>query len=181
MTEQQRIPARHPGHGHQWPRLMPVCSVLAMMLALAGSAGEFAYQFKRRWTPLQRLYLSAYLQTAHLVQTRNRTLRPPRIFPVIVVIFPRGTRLAVDSDLTVIPAFPGQAPSEFRFVLSLPARQAGARRLAWQTLRFDDEWLHAWLAHTVYADHSLWQLSRDAWYTCLLLLARPAPFGHPAG
>ena len=175
MTEQQRIPARHSGYGHQWPHLKPVCSLLAGLLALAVGAGEFAYQFKRRWTPLQRLYFSAYFQTAHLAQTRNRALRPPRIIPVLVVIFPRGTRLAVDSDLSVVPAFPGAAPSEFRFVLSLPARQAGARGLAWQPLRFDDEWIHAWLARTVYADHSLWQLWRDAWYTCLLLVALLLP------
>lgn len=154
---------------------MPVCSVLAMMLALAGGAGEFAYQFKRRWTPLERLYLSAYLQTAHLVETRNRTLRPPRIVPVLVVIFRRGTRLAVDSDLTIIPAPQGQAPSQFRFVLSPGARESGGMRLAWQGLRFDDAWLHAWLGHMVYGDHSLWQLWRDAWYTCLVLLAALLP------
>ncbi len=171
MTQQQRIPARHPGYGHQWPRLRPVRSLLVVVLALAVGAGEFAYQFKRRWTPLQRLYFPAYFQTTHLVETRNRALRPPRIVPVLVVIFPRGFRLAVDSDLIVIPAFPGEPTSKLRFVLSVPARQGGAVSLTWQTLRFDDEWIHAWLAHAVYRDDSLWQLWRDAWYTCLLLLA----------
>jgi hypothetical protein len=156
--------------------MRPVFSLLAVMLAVAGGVGEFAYQFKAHWTPLQRLYFSPYFQTAHLVRVRNPYLRRPRVVSMLAVTFPRGTRLGVDSDLISVPALPEQPPSAARFALSNVTRAAGAKRLEWRTLRVDDEWLHAWLAHSIYGDRSLWQLWRDAWYTSLLLLAALLPF-----
>ena len=42
-------------------------------------------------------------------------------------------------------------------------------------LRLDDQWLHAWLEHWIYADRSLWQLCRDAFYAALLVLALALP------
>lgn len=69
------------------------------------------------------------------------------------------------------PAVAGEPVSPSQLMLSPTARQDGATRLGWQRLRMDDESLHAWLAHAIYSDRSLWQLGRDAWYTSLLLLA----------
>ncbi len=59
--------------------------------------------------------------------------------------------------------------------MSQAALQNSARRLEWQTLRLDDQWLHAWLEHWIYADRSLWQLCRDAFYAVLLALALALP------
>jgi hypothetical protein len=121
---------------------------------------------------LQRIYLSTYLQTAHLVETRNRYLRPPRPYRVLVVVTPHGTRLATNSDVA-------QAPSGIarpRLVLSKEAIQAGAKRLAWQSREFDDAALHAWLCQAIYGGRSFWLLCRNAWYTCLVFLAVILPF-----
>jgi len=65
--------------------MKPVFSVLAMLLALVGGAFQFAFQFKRHWTPLQRLYFSAYFETAHLAHSSNRNLRPPRVTSLLLV------------------------------------------------------------------------------------------------
>ncbi len=134
------------------------------------------YQFKTHWTPLQRLYFLAYFQTDHLVGTRNPYLRRPRVVSLLLLISSHGSRLAVDNDLISIPALPGDPPSAARFAFSNVARAVGARQLEWRRFRLEGEWLHAWLAHSIYGDRSLWQLSRDAWYTCLLVVAGLLPF-----
>ncbi|HEX5483340.1 MAG TPA: hypothetical protein VFZ08_12015, partial [Terriglobia bacterium] len=55
-----------------WPRNRPVSVLMAILLALACGAAVFAYQYKTRWTPLDRYYLPTYIRTAHLVKSRNR-------------------------------------------------------------------------------------------------------------
>ena len=62
MTEDLRVPARQSGDGREWPRMKPVFSVLAVMLAIMGGACQFAYQFRTHWTPLQRLYFPTFLK-----------------------------------------------------------------------------------------------------------------------
>ena len=175
MSDDLQVPARHTGDGREWPRVKPVFSVLAMLLALVGGAFQFAFQFKRHWTPLQRLYFSVYFQTTHLAHSSNRNLRPPRVVPLLLVAFPRGARLAVDGDVTETPTATGEPASPTDLMLSPAARQAGATRLAWQPMRMDDESLQAWLAHAIYGDRTLWQLGRNAWYTTLFLLAVMLP------
>ena len=90
MTEDLRIPARQSGDGREWPRMKPVFSVLAVMLAIMGGACQFAYQFKTHWTPLQRLYFPTFFETAHLAHSSNRNLRPPRSVSLLLVAFPQG-------------------------------------------------------------------------------------------
>src|SRR5579872_3325448 len=138
VSDDLQVPARHTGDGREWPRVKPVFSVLAMLLALVGGAFQFAFQFKRHWTPLQRLYFSVYFQTAHLAHSSNRNLRPPRVVPLLLVAFPRGARLAVDGDVTETPTATGEPASPTDLMLSPAARQAGATRLAWQPMRMDD-------------------------------------------
>ena len=136
MTEDFRVPARQSGEGREWPRMKPVFSVLAVMLPMRGGACQFAYQFKTHWTPLQRLYFPTFFETAHLAHAANRNLRPPRSVSLLLVAFPRGVRLAVDNDLTQAPLAPGEPAHAPRLLLSSGARQAGATRLSWQSLRF---------------------------------------------
>ena len=175
MSDDLRIPARDSGDGREWPRMKPVFSLLAVLLALVGGAFQFAYQFKQHWTPLQRLYFSGYFETAHLAHSAKRNLRPPRVTPLLLVAFPRRARLAVDSDVTEKPTAAGEPVSPSQLMLSPVARQVGATRLAWQQMKMDDESLHSWLTHAIYNDRSVWQLGRDAWYTSLLLLAFMLP------
>ena len=91
-----------------------------------------------------------------------------------MIVYPSVTRMALDRELRP------WARSEARhgvvdFRLSPAAFQSSARLLEWQTLRLDDQWLHVWLEHWIYADRSLWQLCRDAFYAVLLALALALP------
>ncbi len=176
MNDDLRVPVRYSGQDRQWPRSKPVFTVLALAFALVAGAVEFAFQYKTSWTPLQRYYLSAYVETAHLVHTRNRFLRPARPYRLLYVVFPHKTRLALDRDVTA--ALPASKPIGGLpdLTLSIAARRAGADRLEWRTTKFDDSTLHVWLGHFIYGDHSLWRLCRNAWYTCLLFLAVTLPF-----
>ena len=176
MTDDPRVPARDAGQGRQWPRSKPVFTVLALFMVLIAGTAEFAVQYKKSWTPLQRIYLSNYVQTAHLVETRNKYLRPPRPYRVLVVVFPHETRLAIESQVAQSPQAASTGSPRTQFVLSNAVVHAGAKRLVWRSLKFDDATLHAWLRHSIYHDRSLWQLCRNAWYTCLLFLAVMLPF-----
>ena len=176
MSDDLHVPVRYSGEGRQWPRSKPAFTVLALFLALAAGASDFAYEYKTSWTSLQRVYLSTHVQTAHLVETHNRYLRPPQAYQLLLVVFPHETRLALDSDVRPVPPSTDAPTRRTEFVLSNAAIQAGGQRLVWQTLKFDDAALHAWLSHSIYGDRSLWQLWRNAWYTCLLFLAATLPF-----
>jgi hypothetical protein len=175
MTDNLQVPVRYDGQTQPWPRFKPAFTVLALSFALLVGAAEFSWQYKHSWTLLERAYLSTYLQTAHLVETRNRYLRPARSYRLLYVVFPNKTRLAVDQDVkAALPSSKstGHLPD---LTLSTATLRAGAERLVWQTQKFDDSTLHAWLTHFIYHDHSLWRLCRNAWYTCLLFLAVTLP------
>lgn len=154
-----------------WPRHRPVFVLMAILLALACGAAVFAYQYKIRWNPLERLYLPAYFRSSHLVKTRNRYLRPSHSLMALFIVYPHGTRLALTSQ--VVPAVPppSVAPKTLAFALSNDAIQNSAKRLEWRSMRFDDQWLHTWLGHWIYHGKSLWQLFRSAWYATLFGLA----------
>jgi hypothetical protein len=147
---------------------------MAVLAALVAGLGGFAYQFKVRWTPLQRLYFPIYFQTAHVVSTRNRFLRPPQPFAVLTIVFPRETGLALENDVSPVPQEEG-SPQTATFSLSQAAVQSGAERLEWRTVRLTDEQMHQWLAHWIYGHRSLGQLWRNAWYIALLVLAITLP------
>ncbi|MDE3179354.1 MAG: type IV secretion system DNA-binding domain-containing protein [Acidobacteriota bacterium] len=158
------------GHRH-WPRHRPVFVLMAILLALACGAAVFAYQYKTRWTPLERYYFPAYFRTAHLITSRNPYLRPSHSLMALFVVYPHETRIALNSE--VIPALPPGSASRktVAFALSNEAIHNSAQRLEWRSMRFDDQWLHAWLAHWIYGGQSLWRLFRSAWYATLLGLA----------
>lgn len=167
-------------HDHNWqrhwPRHRPVFVLMAILLALACGAGVFAYQYKARWTPLQRYYFPPYFRTAHLVKTRNRYLRPSHSLMALFIVYPHETRIALNSE--VIPALPPANASRktVAFALSNEAIQNSAQHLEWRSMRFDDQWLHTWLGQWIYHGKSLWQLFRGAWYATLLTLAVLLPF-----
>src|SRR5579884_2032712 len=111
MNDDLRVPLRYSGQDRQWPRSKPVFTVLALSLALVTGAGEFAFQYKTSWTALQRYYLSTYVQTAHLVETRNRYPRPSRTYRILrhpgygamIFVMP-VTAIALGSRLALAPA-----------------------------------------------------------------------------
>lgn len=174
MSDENRVPLRYPNEGHRWPHHRPVFTLLAVVAALTAGLGAFAYQFKIQWTPLQRSYFPIYFRTAHWVSTRNRFLRPPHPFRVLAIVFPRGSRIALDQDASPVrEGAPSSSPGSF--TLSQLAAQAGAKRLEWRTVELIDEEMHEWLAHSIYADQSVWQLCRNDWYVGLLVLGITLP------
>ena len=176
MTNDIPNPARPYTEERPWPQHKPIFAMLACLVALMAGALIFAWQYKRRWTPLERYYFPAYVQTAHVVKSRNPYLRPPHNWAVLVIRYLHGVRMAVDSD--VIAAVSPNASGHQRpvFQLSLEAIASGARGLRWQSMRFSDASFHSWLTRWIYDGQSLWQLSRTAWYIGLIVLAILLPF-----
>lgn len=154
-----------------WRRTQPRFSLLACFLALVCGAALFAYQYKIRWTPLERFYFPTYLRTAHLVNSRNPYLRPSHWLTALFIVYPRETRMALDREVAPVPPPPGASSKAIAFALSDEAVHHSARRLEWRPVRFDDQWLHGWLDHWIYGDRTCWQLIRPAWYVSLLALA----------
>lgn len=163
------------GHRH-WPRHRPVFVMMAILLALASGVAVFTYQYKIRWTSLERFYFPAYLRTAHLVHSRNPYLRPSHTLTALFIVYPREIRLALDREVVSALPPPGASSKTIAFALSDAAIHDSAKRLEWDRMRFDDLWLHAWLNRWIYHGKSLWQLCRSAWYATLLGLAVLLPF-----
>lgn len=135
----------------------------------------FAYQYKVRWTPLQRYYFQDYFRTAHLAKPRNLYLRPARTWEVLVIRYLRGERLAVDREVEAAALATTTSRKTTAFRLAPFALSTSARGLRFQSLRLDDSWFHGWLARWIYG-RSLWQLLRTPWYAALLILAIGLPF-----
>jgi energy-coupling factor transporter ATP-binding protein EcfA2 len=171
MINQIPTPTRPYGE-RPWPRHTPAFTLLVCFLALVGGALVFGWEYKTRWTPLERYYFREYLRTAHLAKPRNPYLRPTRTWEVLIIRYSRGERFAVDSEVVVLSATAGRKGTAFR--LSPLAIVNGARVLRFESLRLDDGWFHSWLAQWIYG-HSLWQLFRTPWYAGLLILATALP------
>lgn len=165
-----------PGGQRHWPRHRLVFVMMAILLALACGAAVFAYQYKVRWTPLERFYFPTYFRTAHLINSRNPYLRPSHTLMALFIVYPRQTRLALNREVVSVPPPSGASSKGIAFALSDEAVHNSANRLEWRSMRFDDQWLHGWLGRWIYHGRSLWQLFRSAWYVTLLSLVIALPF-----
>lgn len=163
----------NPGYDRPWPRHRPVFTILALLGAVLVGTAAFAWQFKTRWTPLQRYYFPSYLRSAHLASSRNPYLRPGGTYRVLLIVYPHTFRMALDSEVAAVPS----SGNESSFRLSQAAIANGARSLRWQSLRLDDDWLHGFLARWIYGGRSLFQLCRDCSYASLLALVLLLPLG----
>jgi len=169
-------PVRPYSEERPWPRQKPVFAMLACLVAVMAGALVFAWQYKTRWRPLERYYFPAYVQTAHLTKSSNPYLRAPRNWEVLVVRYPHGLNLAVDSDVIAAVSPTGSGHQRPVLQLSPEAIANCARGLGWESMRFADASFHAWLTQWIYSGQSLWQLCRSAWYSGLLVLAVLLPF-----
>jgi energy-coupling factor transporter ATP-binding protein EcfA2 len=174
MNTQIPTPTRPYGE-RPWPRHTAAFTLLVCFLALIGSALVFAWEYKTRWTALERYYFQDYFRTDHLAKPGNPYFRPARTWEVLVIRYSRGEHLAVNQDIepVVLSTSSGRKATGFR--LSPFAVANGARGLQFESLRLDDSWFHAWLAQGIYG-RSLWQLFRTPWYAGLLILAIALPF-----
>jgi len=156
----------NPGFDRAWPHHRPVFTMLAFLGALLVGTATFAWQFKTRWTPLQRYYLASYIRSGHMSSPRNPYVRPSGTYRLLLISYPHTVRMALDSEVAPV-ANPSDASS---FRLSQAAIASGAQSLRWQSLRLDDEWLHSSLAQWIYSGRSLVRLCHDSWYASLLAL-----------
>jgi hypothetical protein len=107
-------------------------------------------QYTWWWTALQKQYALTYLLTARSGAGQYRLL---------MVRYPKSSTMAVDRD--VVPAPSSGAPPEpaVPFVLSEPAKHAGAKGLDWESFpNLDNRELHEWLRNDVYDSQSLGEL-----------------------
>ena len=137
-------PVRPYSEERPWPRQKPVFAMLACLVAVMAGALVFAWQYKTRWRPLERYYFPAYVQTAHLTKSSNPYLRAPRNWEVLVVRYPHGLNLAVDSDVIAAVSPTGSGHQRPVLQLSPEAIANCARGLGWESMRFADASFHAW-------------------------------------
>lgn len=163
-------PGRSLSVEYPWRRYKPLFSGLACVMSLIVAAGVFAWQYKHRWTPLERYYFPAFVRTAHLSTSRNPYLRPTRNWEVLIVRFHEHSRFAVDRDVQRVPSPPGAAKNALAFTLAPSAVERGATGLAWEPVSLNDSAFHAWLGYWIFGGRTLWQLVRTPWYAGLLSL-----------
>src|SRR5438034_3208242 len=121
------IPTSYAREDRPWPRRVPAFTFLALLTSSLIALDTFAYQFKLQWTPLERYYFSAFIRTAHLAPAHNPTLRPRRLYKVLVIVYPGQVRLALDNEVAPVSARAREDSAEPAFRLSESALNHSAR------------------------------------------------------
>jgi hypothetical protein len=121
-----------------------VCTIAAALLAMASVCAISTYDYYAIWTPLQRLYWSAYLRSGVALTTTGP-------YDLLNVVTQTGSRLALEEEVVPVVSATGVTT----LALSDAAGAAGAVRLTWQHGRFRHRQLHAFLGHWIYRDQSL--------------------------
>ena len=142
-----------------WPNRKPLWTLGALLIALASGLGVFAYRYQTAWTPLQRVYLSAYLRSAlaTVLSARGRY----ELLEVTDHTNPGG-RLAVDEEVTPIIDH-----GRTMFALNNVGLAVGDRRLAWEQVSYDHAALHRQLGEWIYRDQTLTDLAAPAGWIAL--------------
>ena len=118
---------------HNWPRHKPVFSLLTLADSQFSAEWEFSpISSKPLWTPLQQYYLRDYFRTAQVSSSRNRFLRPPSAHRVLAIMYPNGTRMALDNEVAALPVQLGATVSSTSLC---PRRPSGSPRGAWSGRR----------------------------------------------
>ena len=154
-----------------WPNRKPVWTIAVLLIAIATGFAVDAYCYQTTWTPLQRLYLSAYVRSA--LATIIAAHGSYELLEVIDRSNPDG-RLALDEEVT-----PFIENGVRTFALTEAGRAAGDQRLAWEQVSYDHAALHRLLGEWIYRDQTLIDLAAPAGLTALavfgvgLLIALP--------
>jgi hypothetical protein len=130
-----------------WIRTRPAWAFSAALVAVVSVIGLGQYRYSR-WTPLQRFYFPAYVQSTIL--DALGVTRPGR-YALLTVMDRRGARLAVDTD---VEASSG-ASNHDGFTLTAAARSAGIRGPVVTTDRYDSQALHIFLLTWIYQSRRL--------------------------
>jgi hypothetical protein len=91
-----------------WPNRKPVWTLALLLVAIGVGVGVSADRYRRTWTPLERLYLSAYVRSAlasgltargryHLLEVADSaTAKTAQTAPTAM------TRLALNEEVTPV-------------------------------------------------------------------------------
>jgi type IV secretory pathway TraG/TraD family ATPase VirD4 len=145
-----------------WPSSKPVYTIALLILSVAAGAGVECVRYLRDWTPLERQYLLAYVGTeiAGTVRQNGR-------YTLFQVVTPKGSRLALESEVVPVVTDNG----EKTFELTSEAVKQGALRLEWHRALYENAKLHAFLGDWIYHDQTLFDLARPAlWAVPLVFL-----------
>jgi type IV secretory pathway TraG/TraD family ATPase VirD4 len=130
----------------------------ALFLATATGILIWACLNAELWTPLERYYWNEYLNTEMFGASQGD-------YWLLEISDRRGQhRIAVDADLVPTARHGRQLVP---FILSDRARQAGAMELSIDTVHYGNIQMHEILAHWIYDDRSVIELSSPAWGTGL--------------
>jgi hypothetical protein len=150
-----------------WQNPKPVCTLGALLVAVASTLAFGAYEYQNVWTPLQQAYLGPYVRSV-LAGTLTRSGR----YQLLMVVGRHGTHLALDEEIEPVRSVTGLSS----FALTNVARAVGDRELRWQTGTYDHARLHAFLAHWIYRDDSPLVRLRSALWGGLFLVVLTLPF-----
>jgi hypothetical protein len=142
-----------------WPNRKPLWTLGLLLVAIASGILVGGYRYRITWTPLQRLYLSAYLRSelAPILAARGRY----QLLEVADRTNPGG-RLALDEEVT-----PFTENEEAMFALSAAGRAAGDHRLAWQQVAYNHAALHHLLGEWIYRNQTVTDLAAPPVWTAL--------------
>ena len=146
-----------------WPNRKPLWTLGLLLVAITSGILVGGYRYQRTWTPLQRLYLSAYLRSAlaPIVAARGRY----ELLEVADRSNPGG-RLALDEEVT-----PFTENGDAMFRLSEAGRAAGDHRLAWRQVSYNHEAFHRLLGEWIYRNQTLTDLAAPAAWTVVAVFA----------
>jgi type IV secretory pathway TraG/TraD family ATPase VirD4 len=145
----------------KWQSNKPMWTIAALCVAVLSVIGIGYYHYERDWTPLERHYLSTYIRTQIAA-----ALRKDGGYTLLMVTTRKGSRLAIDLDITPVTTSAG----ENTFELTDTALQTGAVKLEFQRGQYDNAKLHAFLGHWIYQDQSLTDLAKPALWGGLAVL-----------
>ena len=154
-----------------WPPHQPIYTIGALVLAMMAT-GLFVYlRFQLGLSPLQRYYLPYYLRTV----TAGITHPISKYQLVYVSDGETAGRPALDADVQPgsTPQFGGKA---LPLTITPNASAHGLYYLNREALRdYNNKVLHAWIAHWIYGDVSLFDLFRMQLFFGLVAFALQLP------
>jgi hypothetical protein len=147
----------------------------AIFLAVVATGFLMCVRFHFSLSPLEQYYLPYYIRTATAI-----VVRPTGMYQLVYITDDKSrSRLAMDADIAAghTPQFSGKP---LPLVLSGTALKEGFRSMFREVQHpYQNNGLHAWLGHWIYADTSLAGLCAMPFYCGLLALALQLPFSIP--
>ena len=145
-----------------WPNRRPVWTLALLLVAIVTGAAVGIHDYRRTWTPLQRVYVSAFIKSAfgsllgakghyHLLEVSDGPQQP--------------ARLALDEEVRRVTTDAGQDA----FTLSESGAAAGDRDLGWREVSYDPAALHRLLSQWICRDQSLTDLAFPSASTALFV------------